>query len=222
MHAPRRWLLTTSNLYHYRLYDPDHQTFQGLSVFKLDRAAPKVLEHRFASLAKWDGKSWVMERGWLRTFPADKTVGTFRTFEGDERCDLDPPENFARREITLNVGGDLPDQMSLVDLGKQITSLRDSGYDTTRLKVAFYSKLAQPVTPLVMVLLGLPFAFQVGRRGSLYGIGVALVLVIVYWATFAIFNALGFETVLPPFLAAWAPNILYGLLGSYLLLFIGT
>jgi lipopolysaccharide export LptBFGC system permease protein LptF len=46
--------------------------------------------------------------------------------------------------------------------------------------------------------------------------------VIVYWATFAVFNALGFETVLPPFLAAWAPNILYGLLGSYLLLYVKT
>ena len=39
--------------------------------------------------------------------------------------------------------------------------------------------------PLVMVLLGLPFAFKVGRRGSLYGVGVALLLVLVYWATFA-------------------------------------
>jgi len=46
--------------------------------------------------------------------------------------------------------------------------------------------------------------------------------VIVYWATFAVFNALGFETVLPPFLAAWAPNILYGLLGAYLLLYVKT
>jgi LPS export ABC transporter permease LptG/LPS export ABC transporter permease LptF len=219
-----RWAFGTGGryLYHYRLYDPDQRTFQGLSVFTLDRSIPRVLEHRFATLAKWDRDAWVMERGWYRNFPADTSVGTFRTFEKAERCALDPPENFARREITLNVGGDLPDQMSLVDLGKQISSLRDSGYDITRLKVAYYAKLAQPVTPLVMVLLGLPFAFQVGRRGSLYGIGVALLLVIVYWATFAIFNALGFETVLPPFLAAWAPNILYGLLGSYLLLYIRT
>jgi LPS export ABC transporter permease LptG/LPS export ABC transporter permease LptF len=209
-------------LYHYRLYDPDHQTFQGLSVFTLDRSAPRVTEHRFAAVAKWNGNAWLLERGWYRNFPADKSVGTFRTFDNGERCALDPPENFARREITLMTGGDLPDQMNIVDLRKQIETLQDSGYDITRLKVAFYAKLAHPVTPLVMVLLGLPFAFQVGRRGSLYGIGVALVLVIVYWATFAVFNALGFETVLPPFLAAWAPNILYGLLGAYLLLYVKT
>ena len=61
-----------------------------------------------------------------------------------------------------------------------------------------------------------------GRRGSLYAVGVALVLVIVYWATFAIFNALGLETILPPVIAAWAPNVLYGVLGGYLLLYTRT
>ena len=56
----------------------------------------------------------------------------------------------------------------------------------------------------MMVLLGLPFAFKVGRRGSLYGIGVALLLVLVYWATLAVVNALGLETILPAPVAAWA------------------
>jgi lipopolysaccharide export LptBFGC system permease protein LptF len=73
-----------------------------------------------------------------------------------------------------------------------------------------------------MVLLGLPFAFKVGRRGSLYGIGVALLLVLVYWAVLAIFNALGLETLLDPRVAAWAPNVLFGLLGVYLMLYIKT
>ena len=88
--------------------------------------------------------------------------------------------------------------------------------------MAFWGKLAQTLTPLVMVLLGLPFAFKVGRGGSLYAVGVAFVLVIVYWGTFAVFNALGLETILPPLLATWTPNVLYGLLGTYLLLYIST
>ncbi len=73
-----------------------------------------------------------------------------------------------------------------------------------------------------MVLLGLPFAFRVGRRGSLYGIGVALLLVLVYWATYAIFNALGLESLLDARAAAWAPNALYALLGVYLMLYVRT
>ena len=69
-----------------------------------------------------------------------------------------------------------------------------------------------------MVLLGLPFAFKMGRKGSLYGIGIAFGLVIVYWAVFATFNALGIEGIVAPSLSAWAPNLLFGLSGSYMLL----
>jgi lipopolysaccharide export LptBFGC system permease protein LptF len=112
--------------------------------------------------------------------------------------------------------------MSIAELREQIDTLRNSGYDITKLRVGYFRKFAQAVAPLVMVLLGLPFAFRVGRRGSLYGIGVALLLVLVYWATFAVSNALGLETLLPPAVAAWAPNALYGLLGIYLLLYVPT
>ena len=86
----------------------------------------------------------------------------------------------------------------------------------------YHSKFAFPFAPLVMVLLGLPFAFKVGRRGSLYGVGVALLLVLVYWATLATFNALGLERILDPVIAAWTPNILFGLIGTYLMLYIKT
>ena len=45
---------------------------------------------------------------------------------------------------------------------------------------------------------------------------------LVYWAAFAVFNALGLETILEPIYAAWAPNVLFGLLGTYLLLYVRT
>ena len=114
------------------------------------------------------------------------------------------------------------EQFDMEALKAEILSLRQSGYDTTRLEVSYFGRFSRPLTPLVMVILGLPFAFRIGRKGSLYGIGVAILLVILYWATFAIFNALGLETILPPFLAAWAPNIFYGLLGATLMLYVRT
>lgn len=221
--AGGRWTFgSAGHLYHYRLYDAAGQTFQGLSVYRVDMATPRILEHWFCADARWNGESWVLGKGWFRSFPSDGSAGEFRKFQGNERIALDPPENFARREISLTLAGDLPDQLTIGELDLQIRALKNSGYDTTRLRVAYYAKFAQPLTPIVMVLLGLPFAFRVGRRGNLYGIGVAILLVIVYWATFAIFNALGLETILSPFLAAWAPNILYGLVGVYLMLYVRT
>lgn len=209
-------------LYHYRLYDPAEKVFQGLSVFTLDRSVPRIVDHRFSKRARWNGKTWELEQGWFRTFPADSSPPVYEVHDGTLKLDLDPPSNFANREVGLAGSSDLPDQLSLADLRREIDSLSSRGYDITQLRVAYNGKLAQALSPLVMVLLGLPFAFKVGARGSLYAIGVALLLVLVYWATFAVFNALGLETLVPPYVAAWAPNTLFGLLGVYLLLYVKT
>ncbi len=210
-------------LYHYRLYDPDNGVFQGLSVLTIDRSEPRILDHRFAPLARWSGASWDVEDGWHWKFP-ENAMASYETGGSETPLALAPPERFSRREAVLSTrqSSTLQEQMSSAELIQQIDDLSASGYDTGRLEVAFWGKLAQSLTPLVMVLLGLSFAFRVGRRGSLYGIGVAILLVIVYWATFAVFNGLGLEAILPPFLAAWTPNILYGMLGAYLILYIPT
>ena len=60
------------------------------------------------------------------------------------------------------------------------------------------------------------------EAGNSYYVGTALTALDIYWAVFAVFNAMGLETLLDPWAAAWAPNILFGLLGAYLLLFIPT
>jgi LPS export ABC transporter permease LptG len=212
-------------LYHYRLADRDQTTFQGLSVFTLDRATPRILDHRFAERAHWTGEHWELYNGWFRTFPADGSISgvTLERFEYTIAIPLAAPDEFVSREHRVRASSsDLSEQMSGRDLKLQIAELEKSGYDTTQLRVALHGKLAQSFTPLVMVLLGLPFAFKVGRRGSLYGIGVALLLVLVYWAVLAIFNALGLETLLEPWIAAWAPNVFFALFGSYLLLYVRT
>ena len=72
--------------------------------------------------------------------------------------------------------------LTLAGIKERIEDLRARGYDVTSMRVAWHGKFARAVTPLVMVLLGLPFAFLFGRKGSLYGIAVSFVLAIVYWA----------------------------------------
>ncbi len=220
-------------LYHFSLHDSRTDLYQGLSIFTLDLETPRVVDHRFTEWARYTGHDWELGPGWFRSFEqasgraargrALAVEPTLTRHEEPYTMPLDITPNVAQEHRWLTGAGDeLPDLMSIEELGQQISSLRNSGYDITKPLVAYHRKFAQSVSPVVMVLLGLPFAFQVGRRGSLYGIGVALLLVLLYWATFAVFNALGLETLLPPALAAWAPNLLYGLLGIYLLLYLRT
>jgi lipopolysaccharide export system permease protein len=54
------------------------------------------------------------------------------------------------------------------------------------------------------------------------GIGVGIALAISYWTAISIFAALGSGGVLPPTLAAWAPNLLFGASAAYLVLTVRT
>lgn len=206
-------------LLRYDLYDPTDRVFHNLHLFTLDRSEnrPQVVEHRFCERARWEGKRWEVSSGWV----ADFRSGEFVKAEGTESLDLKLPRDLVDRQLKT-LDKDLEDQLSQAELTDEIARLEAAGYDSTRMRVAAHNRRARTLAPFVMVLLGLPFAFRIGRRGSLYGIGVALLLVLVYWATFAVFNALGLEGLLPPPVAGWTPNLLFGLLGTYLMLYVRT
>ena len=73
-----------------------------------------------------------------------------------------------------------------------------------------------------MTLLAFPFAVTIGRSGAMAGIGVAIGIAIVYWTTISVFAAMGAGGVMTPILAAWAPNLLFGVGALYLLLTVRT
>ena len=56
---------------------------------------------------------------------------------------------------------------------------------------ALHRKIAFPFVTLVMTLIAVPFAVTTGRRGAMYGIGVGIVLALVYWTMISVFAAFG-------------------------------
>ena len=108
--------------------------------------------------------------------------------------------------------------MSFSELSRYIHTLRQSGFDTMRLRVQLNHKLAYPLITLVMAVLAIPFALSMGRSGSLAGIGVAIGVAIFYWVVSSTLEAMGNVNMLPAMLAAWSPDLLFALAGSYLLL----
>ena len=213
-------------LYYYHYYDAQRDEFHALRVLRLDPTRRFILDHRFAERARYrEGVGWELDGGWFIRFAEDGKWAVDReSYTGTNFAALDRPETFAPntgRSLTRNKT-EYGKILTLAEISERIEDLTERGYDITSLRVAWHGKFARAATPFVMVLLGLPFAFRAGRRGSLYGIGIALILAIFYWAVFSAFNALGLESVLEPVLAVWAPNVLFALLGSYLLLYVPT
>ncbi|GAH43806.1 unnamed protein product [marine sediment metagenome] len=82
--------------------------------------------------------------------------------------------------------------------------------------VELYLKFSVPFANFICFLLGAPLALRSGRGGIAFGIIVALFLGFSLWAFLAICRAYGQIDVLPPILAAWLPNILFGGIGVFL------
>jgi lipopolysaccharide export LptBFGC system permease protein LptF len=131
---------------------------------------------------------------------------------------LEPPSYFK----TENLDADETDRMTYGELKAYIAQLQASGYHVVPYLVQLRRKIAFPFVAVIMTLLAVPFAVTTGRSGAVYGIGVGLVLALVYWTALSIFGALGAGGWLSPVLAAWAPNLLFGAAAAYLLLTVRT
>ena len=218
-----RWTFgADGRLYHYRLFDPQQVRFQGLSVFHVDLAAARILEQWFCSSAHWNGTAGSPRRGGIERFRSLEPRAT----TGDSTTRRSPSS--MRRTTSRAESG--PSSRGTRSTSKppsqtsndEIEGLAKSGYDTTRLRVKYWQKTAIDRDAAGDRAPRSPLRFQGGGRGSMYGVGVGLILAIVFWATAAIFNALGLETILPPLLAAWSPNVFYAVVGIYFLLFVPT
>jgi LPS export ABC transporter permease LptF/LPS export ABC transporter permease LptG len=183
-------------------------------VYDVDPASWTLEQCLFASQARWNryGGFYDLERGWRRMVAQGPV---FKPFNATRTREIEPPEYFRQDEAS-------GETLGFVELRDHIRTLASMGMDVIRLEVELHSKLALPAVAIVMALLGIPFAFIVGRRGALYGIGVALLLAIVYWSCVKIFEGLGVNALLAPALAMWAPNILFAGAAVYLLLCLDT
>ena len=197
-------------------YDTDAKRLTQVQVFEFHPSEFRLTRRVYATSATWNGQAWAFENGWIRSFTDDGESTLTEIKEPMALFYSETPEDFAS-EVTP------PDQMTYAQLRRYIRTLRDSGYAADELSVKLYGKTSWPVISIVMALIALPFAFKIGPRGgALYGIGLALVLGIVYWAVYMVFTKFGEVGNLPPLLSAWSANILFALAAVYMFLHVET
>jgi LPS export ABC transporter permease LptF/LPS export ABC transporter permease LptG len=184
------------------------------SIFQFDRDF-ELTRRTGAREGSWDerSKTWLLRQGWTRVLEKGATI-SFSTFL-EERTAGDPPAAFAAEHRT-------PEEMRFRELQRYARRLKRTGYPTSSLETALQWKVARPLLLPVMALLALPFAFRIGKRGALAGIGVGLVLGMVFLVSTAFFTKLGDVGALPPLLAAWSPHVLFTTAASFLLVRLRT
>lgn len=111
----------------------------------------------------------------------------------------------------------LPEELNMQQLGEQIRQNKRMGLNTRTAEVSYHMKLAVPVACFIFAVCSPVLSLWLARAGSFVGVLLSIVLVFVFWNTLLLFQILGNQGFLPPLLAAWAPNLLFGTGGFYLL-----
>ena len=210
------WLLGKGHyLLNFLSYDKETKTLAQVQVFEMHPAEFRLTRRVYAQRAHWDGQGWVFENGWMASFTDDRQTTYTRITEPIRLYYAERPSDF-ETEVKS------PDQMTFSQLRRYIETIRNAGYAPEEFSVKLYTKTSWPVLSMVMALIALPFAFRIGKRGALYGVGIALILGIVYWITFALFTKFGEVGNLPPVLSAWSANILFAMAATYMFLHVET
>jgi LPS export ABC transporter permease LptG/LPS export ABC transporter permease LptF len=205
------WLAgETGQICYYSAFEIPRQTLYGVSVFETTPDEARLLSHTSARRAVYARGAWHAEAGWVQRFPT--VSASVRESFASRTLPLPPPDRFAGdREQTAEL-------MTFRDLRAHISELANSGFNLADSRVQLKARIAFPLVTLVMTILGVPFGLTLGRRGALYGIGLAMVLGAAYWLLNAFFMAVGRADLLPAALAAWAANILFLAVALYAML----
>ncbi|MBC2669970.1 LPS export ABC transporter permease LptG [Novosphingobium piscinae] len=112
-----------------------------------------------------------------------------------------------------------PDGQDIFALGRTITALKAAGRHTDELEGKWWHRLSGPLAAVLMPLLGAIAAFGLARSGQLLvraviGMALGFAYFVIDNAALAIGNFGGY----PPLVAAWAPFLLFALIGETVLI----
>ena len=159
--------------------------------------------------ATWDGRHWTFSNGMLRTFTVSSEEAQpfeHMVLEGlNER-----PDDFAKETPS-------PQEMNFFELRAYIDKLRSSGARVANYLVDLHAKLAFPLINLVVVMIGAAIATRLRMQSAALGFGLSIAISFMYYAFMRTGQALGHNGALPPYLAAWMGDLVFGSIGLFVL-----
>ena len=188
-------------------FDTDLGRLHGLVIYRLtpEFKLDGLIE---VPAASWDGTHWVPEGGTQWRLQEDGAVS--RLPVGATLPLKEGPDDF-------RIFARSPDEFSYFELKARIGDLRNKGVDTVRDAVNLHTKVAIPLVIPLTILLAVALATKPGKKDNLVvNFGLAVAFGFAYWVLLGFCVSLGKAGAMQPWLAAWSPNLLVGLLSLYL------
>jgi lipopolysaccharide export system permease protein len=170
------------------------------------------------------------KEGFLSSNPKSQEV-ILRLFNGDihrfdSRANVYQKIKFDAYDLKLElakaftaIGRKLKDkEMSIDEIKGKMEGRKQRGEDITSLDVELHKRYAFPFACIVFALIGVPLGIQPRRSGRSYGFVFSILLLLGYYISLTGSEILAIRRSIPPYMAGWAPNVIFGALGIYLLI----
>ncbi len=203
------WHKGNSSIYRVGYYHSGSQTLTNVTYYRFDQQY-NLSERIDALRARFVGGRWIFFSGLYQERQPD---GNYEVLPFDERV-----MNLPERPADFSHLSKPSEEMSLAELAAYVRKVEGEGFDSRRYRVDLHSKLSFPFVCLIMALLGIPLVLREQRREAMaLAITLGLVAALSYWISFSYVRSLfGYSGILPPILAAWLPNGVFGLVGLWM------
>ena len=184
----------------------EKKTLHNVTV--LDMAKKDTIQVLQAREGKTSPEGWVFEKGAAYTIGKEGEVLNTTLFDTSTvKFGLD---------LSKQLNKNLAKEMNFSQLLKYLTRSDIQDNERAVFTIELFDKIALPLTTIVFVLVGVPLAITPPRVRYNRGFLFSILIIFAYYVVRALSISFGEAGSLPPFLAAWLPNIILALWGSYL------
>jgi len=205
------WMKSENKLVHINFYDPVLQSVADITITSLRK--------NFTLESRMDAKKGYFKHGeWVFEEIIEQTHG-----ENDVDYDV---KLYDKKTIPLtfkpeDLGEILKksEEMSFFELKKYVSKVEEEGYDATTYRVDLNGKIAFPFICIIMVLVGSATGMRAFVKENIpVAIAIGVVIAFMYWVMYGFCLSMGYGTLLPPVISAWAANLFFLCFGTLYLI----
>jgi len=196
-------------IYYVRKFDGTSNTLENITLWQTTEDN-KIKQRIDAPFGRYEG-IWILEAATVRQFDTlgQETLTKHSLLQMPQL--LEKPSDFLKKIKPV-------EEMNFTEIAAFVKKRQRAGQDITKEEVELNYRFSYPIITIILLLITLPLSTVLRRGGIAVGLGISIGLSFVYWGFIQSSRAYGVAGILNPILAAWLPNIVFGILGVILIL----
>ncbi|MBX9702853.1 MAG: LptF/LptG family permease [Silvanigrellaceae bacterium] len=201
------WLKSKNSIMHFEKFQEAARQLVDVQYYIYDNK-DNLLKTVYAPLAFFDEEKgvWVLVNSSATLFNnPNRFLTTIFDSQFETEIDFEPPK-VLREKADSN-------QLSYLQLRSLIRQAQEAGTNVSGREIDLHLKLSAPFANFLFVFLAFPFALRKERQKETYlGFIICIAAALIYWFGNLTLRNMSVNGIVDPLIAAWAMNILLGIL----------